>query len=289
MATASTPHAGADDRIAKRARLEPSAREDRDQVRFAEIDLPELNTVAAHSPIELDLDVVQRRGLFEGSGAVGTDSDGSGGAKRKRTQEELGEIEEEARRAFGGWKAVLNAVRLEKKVAEDVMVSLTASVRSRLDAKSDKGPFSFPLPPYTFSFPSLCLKMSLTLHYHSGRRLNLATISSKTLRDLHVLHTTTTEFLRQLYTSILPSAPTPTSTISASGSTTYHLGAKLTEGQKKEKAEKMVGYLRKTKAKADVLEGGCATEEERARVKGALKITLESVDKALSFYQSKKK
>jgi hypothetical protein len=170
LAESSTPHAGADERVAKRPRLdEPGS--SRDESRFAEIDLPELNTASAPTAIGLDLDMGDRRGLFEGggvgsSGEVGNGPGETSNGKRPRTANEVAEIAAEVKDGFRGWRAVLNAVRpfrlpgclrtllssmltldtlvpdqtrLEKRSAEEVMAALTASVRSRLDAKSNKG------------------------------------------------------------------------------------------------------------------------------------------------------
>jgi hypothetical protein len=114
-------------------------------------------------------------------------------------------------------------------------------------------------------------------------------IPPATLHQLTTLHTTTTEFLRQFYASILPPAPASSlPSVSAAGSTSYHLGARLTDAQRKEKVDKMVGLLRKVRAKADELVGSCAGEE-RERVRAALSTTLASVDKALAFHQSRRK
>lgn len=106
-----------------------------------------------------------------------------------------------------------------------------------------------------------------------------------------MLHTSTTEFLRQLYAAILPAPPASSlpSSISGAGSTSYHLGARLTDAERRDKASKMVGFLRKVRLKADALVGACAADDERERVRMALKTTLESVDKALAFHQSRRR
>ncbi|KAL7415329.1 hypothetical protein BDY24DRAFT_382565 [Mrakia frigida] len=97
------------------------------------------------------------------------------------------------------------------------------------------------------------------------------------LKQMISCHTATCEFLRQFWSAILPTPPGNVLNVSS-------------PAEKSAKAAKMVGYLAGTGEKVEAVVGaarGRGADGEKVRI--ALKPTLESVDKALFFYRSRKK
>ncbi|CDZ98159.1 RNA polymerase II transcription initiation/nucleotide excision repair factor TFIIH, subunit TFB1 [Phaffia rhodozyma] len=240
----------------KRPRLDDSNVNNKDKDRYAELDLDDLHTNTPSTEIHLDLAMQDRQKYFEGrsTGVVG--EDGTVDGKAVRGEEEVSDIMNAMRSRFRGWQPCLDGMRLEKKAAEEVMLGLTSSVRARVESKSKKN-----------DIPPILLKKTTTFH------------------------STINEFLRQFWQAILPPPPSSSYLANSSGPGQGHGGGRIgstkTPAEKQAKVIKMIKWLGEVeeRVQALVIEAG----EEGTKVRLALTPTVESVEKALSFYRSRKK
>ncbi|KAI0268770.1 hypothetical protein BC834DRAFT_867143 [Gloeopeniophorella convolvens] len=103
-----------------------------------------------------------------------------------------------------------------------------------------------------------------------------ADLPEEVFRQMSTCQTAANEFLRQFWSAIYPPA----------GET---LGGPTTPAQKAAKAARMAGYLAKTPEKVAAIVGGAdKAGVERARVQVGMQPTLDAVNKALEFWETRK-
>ncbi|PLW05146.1 hypothetical protein PCANC_27652 [Puccinia coronata f. sp. avenae] len=198
---------------------------------YGETDLEDLNSPA--EPERIVLDMREQERYFEGSAAT------SQSAKRKRSAEEEGHIVAQmADRLANHWRPDLGKFRIPKH-------DVNQSTRLMLD--------------------------NISIRCEQLRGFNEASLPKEFLNQMVSTYTTTSEFLRQFWTAMLPtpvqaSAPLSLSSSSSSSSLTAAAGAAagddeqmrllkpaLSAGQKALKAQRMVGFLAKTHERVQAL------------------------------------